>query len=126
MNQTDSADLRNLLAADDVRLSALVANDLEGLKAVLHPDLIYVHTNGSRDSRDSLLSSLRERRLIYRKCEHVDRIGVVAGATGVIQGSLGFEVLLDGNPRRLDIRYQSVWVIEGERRRMIGWLSCLR
>lgn len=118
--------LQALLASDDARMDALVANDLTTLADLLHPELVYVHSNGSRDSRDSLLGDLREGSLVYQHFSQGDRSGVVAGTTGIIFGSVVIRVARAGQPRELDLRYQSAWTSEGGHWQLIGWLSCLR
>lgn len=127
MSQSLSGDgVAALLAADDTRLGALVSNDIAVLTKLLHPQLVYVHTNGGRDTRESLLAKLQQGTLLYRTVEHGARDGLVTATTGIVYGSLTFDVLLAGDARTLDIRYQSAWTTNDGQWQMVGWLSCLR
>jgi hypothetical protein len=54
-----------VLAADDRRRAANMANDADALEAILAPDFTYTHNTGFREGRDAYLARIRTAQVRY-------------------------------------------------------------
>ncbi len=60
-------------AADDARVAAMISADPAKLAAVFSDDLIYVHSNGNRDTKTSLSTALTSGKAVYHAIEFEQR-----------------------------------------------------
>jgi ketosteroid isomerase-like protein len=64
--------LDDVRALERARLSAMLKGDGQSIAQYLDQDLIYVHSTGLVDSRDSYLSSLKDGKYVYEKIEVIE------------------------------------------------------
>jgi ketosteroid isomerase-like protein len=64
--------LDDVRALERARLSAMLKGDDQSIAQYLDQDLIYVHSTGLVDSRDSYLSSLKDGKYVYEKIEIIE------------------------------------------------------
>ncbi|WP_278264372.1 nuclear transport factor 2 family protein [Nocardia sp. AG03] len=97
-------------ALEDTRYAAVLAGDIDGFTDLVHPDLVYTHSNAVVDTLDSYLDKLRSGFYVYHDIEHpIDRI-VVVGDVAVVAGEMNAEITAGGVRKRLRNRAQAVWV----------------
>ena len=53
-------DIAQLKSLEDRRYAAMLAGDADGIADLLHDELIYMHSIGGADSKDSYLRTLRD------------------------------------------------------------------
>ena len=103
---------------EQLRIELLVSQDLDRLVDLLHDDLLYTHSIGFRDSKDTLLASLRGGVLRYHAIEQsVDQVVAVPGAVTII-GTQRME--LTGGGRRMNgaSLTNALWISHGGRWRL--------
>lgn len=101
---------------------ALVAADHERTAAHLHPDLVYIHSNGVSEGRDVFLKALRDGRYVYGAIETRDVTPRFFGAAALLVGTTLMSVSTDGGPMlAIELRSALVWVKEDGK-----WLLLLR
>jgi ketosteroid isomerase-like protein len=61
--------LEQVLALEQRRLSAMMKGDVDAVAACLDDDLIYVHSNGTIDSKESYLSALVAGQYVYESID---------------------------------------------------------
>jgi hypothetical protein len=87
MDAIDQA-LEAVRAAELRRCQALVSGDMEALAALLHPELVYVHSNGAIDDRAGYLARCSAAGVRFVGCERRNlrawRIGDVVLMSGEI------------------------------------------
>lgn len=109
----DRADAQHaVLAAEERRRQALLASDLQALQALLADALVYVHSTGASDSKDSYLAKLRSGSLRYQALQFEDLQARGVGQAGdavVVTGRMVAEVLKDGQPRAVRSLFMTVW-----------------
>lgn len=98
------------IANEHRRCGAFVAGDMDAIAALLDDELRYTHSNGSVDTKASLLSLLASGAVRYEaispKVEHV----VLIGDDGVVlSGVLTTHAVLGEQVKELVGRYTAVW-----------------
>lgn len=64
---------RDVERLDAYRMQALVATDIDALRAIIHPLCVYTHASGKIQSGDEYLQLLAEGRLRYESISYVDQ-----------------------------------------------------
>ena len=101
------AEIRNL---ERIRYDAVKNQDFETFSELCHPDLVYTHSNGERDSLQSYLHKCRTGTYIYHRIEHpVERV-VVTGDVAVVVGQMHADITASGKEVRLTNSSLAVWV----------------
>jgi ketosteroid isomerase-like protein len=112
MDLPTSLNEQGLRAAEAARLHAMQTNDGKALGALLSDTLIYQHSSGARDTRESYLSRMASGSLHYDKVEFLSpefqRIGV-DGCVGLVHARMLATVVRDGTAREIANTYLAVW-----------------
>lgn len=118
------ADLASLKEAELNRFKVMVAQDEAGLRAVLHDDLIYNHSNAATDTKETYINSIVSKKTIYAAIESEELTPRIYGKTGIITGIATVKnQTKEGNFTFNHLRYTDVWVFEGKRWQMVSWQS---
>lgn len=99
-------------AAEDRRYAAMTAADTGALAELLSDRLVYSHSNAARDGKESLLSKISGKLLVYTTIEHPVHQVIVLGDAVLVTGEMRGDVLVGGLPRRLDNSVLAVWARE--------------
>ena len=99
--------------------------DEAGLVTLLHDDLIYIHSSGNIDGKQSHIASVAERTVVYEAFSLSDvRFVEVDRNTVLRTGSVRIAVVVRGNPKALHVAFIEVWTKAGGGEwRMISWQS---
>ena len=102
-------------ALENQRAEAMQAGDVDALDALISDKLIYLHSSGGRDSKESYLAQLRSGAITYQRVAPPEPEVHVAGDTAVVFGRMNADVVRDGKNLALDYDYLSVWAKENGR-----------
>jgi len=91
------------------RRDAMLAGDVHALGELLAPELRYVHSTGTVDSRDSLLHKLAAGVIAYRELELVPLTVTPCGDALMVAGEMRAQVLRGGELRQVCSSYLAVW-----------------
>ena len=94
---------------EKLRYDAVLNGDLDTFQGLCHPDLVYGHTAGNRDSLASYLAKLRSGELRYHWIEHMIENLVISGDTALVLGRMAAEVSVNATYRSLNNASLSVW-----------------
>jgi ketosteroid isomerase-like protein len=98
---------------EDQRYAAVLNQDFDILTSLCHAELVYGHTGGDRDSRDSYLNKLRTGTLRYHRIDHpVDNI-VLVGNTALVFGQMNAYLTVNGSNKTLNNSTLAVWTKDG-------------
>jgi|GEM_PF-1324501 len=116
---------RSLKEAEARRFRAMVTNDLEALKLILDDELVYTHTNGRIDDKESFLANLESGAVRYRKIELRGMDSVFwAGEAGMVTGKAILHVEAGERQLTLPVRFTSVYRLGEDRAwHLLGWQS---
>jgi ketosteroid isomerase-like protein len=109
MNTSNEEGLR---AAEAARLQAMHNNDGAALGALLSETLIYQHSSGARDTRQSYLGRMASGALRYEKVEFLTpEFQLIGGDSrvGLVHARMLATVVRDGTPREIANSYLAVW-----------------
>ena len=115
-----------VLDADRERIGAMVAADEAWLTQILHEDLVYTHSNGVVDDRESLIGSLLGGSVDYRSIAPSDREVALFGETAVLSATARIVVRANGQQLVLDSAYTAVYVHQAGRWRLAAYHSSPR
>lgn len=115
--------VRDVTAAQDSWVGALVTGDADVLDRLMTPDFTYVHSSGTLDTREFFLDAFRSGR---RKYTHYSAEGVKSRTypgTVVTGGLTHIRLNPRGEEMKIEARFISVWVEQGGTWKMAAWHS---
>lgn len=105
-----SPDPTSLLAAEEARRQAMLANDAAALGALLSDALIYTHSSGGKDSRQSYLQKLISGALHYERVGFEQPTARVIGTVGLVMATMRASISSHtGIRREVNSNYLAVW-----------------
>lgn len=111
---------QGLIAAEQQRLDAQVAQDVAMLDRAIAPDAVYIHANGVVQGKVAYLADVQAGKSRYRSIEVGERSATLYGAVGVTHSVLTLNVGVD---RRIVARATGVYVRRDGRWQVISWQS---
>jgi hypothetical protein len=111
--QDDGKQAEAILHAETARRAALLGHDLGTLEILLHEDLVFTHTTGRVDSKDSWMTSRRANLLRYVRLEPSD-VKVSASRDGGLLTCLmdmAMQRVSTGELIELNVRLTQGWLI---------------
>lgn len=122
--KAQSADEKAVIAAEKARFDAQVAKDATALGQLLADDLVYVHSNGNVDGKQSYIQSIKDGNSTYNSIDVQEQKVRLYGSTAVVNGVCYVKrPLVDGKNSDLKLRYTDVYVKKGGRWQMVTWQS---
>ena len=103
-----------LVELENKRFAAIVDGDLETFASCCHPDLVYTHSNGSRDTLDSYLDKVTSGFYVYHRIDHPTEDIIVKGDTAVVVGEMNASITANGVEKDLVNSSIAVWVKEND------------
>jgi hypothetical protein len=126
MNDRTDGFEASLRVAEARRVQALVDGEIDAFGQLCDDGLVYTHSVGRRDSKESLLESLRSGAVKYHRIEHdLERV-VLTGEGAWISGLMRAEITSRGQLRQLDTLTTSVWTRAGEEWRLLAFHTTTR
>jgi hypothetical protein len=117
-------DVAAVLAADDARIAAMTAADPEALAPLLSADLRYSHSNGTVDTKESLLALIGGKATRYVAYRPVER-GIRFASPDIALEHGRAEVVLERNGIRTEATFLflAVWRLEDGSWKFLEWQS---
>lgn len=114
----------SLKEAELNRFKVMVAKDIPGLQAVLHKDLVYFHSSGMQDSKDTYIASIASGKSSYVTIIPEEMQQRVYGKTGINTGIVSIlQQAADGVQTTIRLRFTDVFVYADKRWQMVSWQS---
>ena len=115
---------QDVLATDARRIRAMIHADEEILRDLLADDLTYTHTNCVVDTKESLITKLRDGSYDYRVLETTDVCAKPVGSeAAVLTGAASMTIHAGDRDIVLPIRFTSVYVRENGGWKLTAWQS---
>ncbi|MPQ68425.1 MULTISPECIES: nuclear transport factor 2 family protein [Pseudomonas] len=107
----DNVSLIALISSlEQQRYQAMQQGDLEAFQRLAHNELVYVHSNGVRDTLASYLNKCRNGLYLYHRIEHVVQEVRTVGDTALVFGEMSADIVSHGVAKTLNNRTLSVWL----------------
>ncbi|MDG1367314.1 MAG: nuclear transport factor 2 family protein [Acidimicrobiales bacterium] len=117
-------ELQVVMALEDARVAALCEQDADTLDRLLSDSMVYVHSTGLLDTKQSFLDHVRHGPIQYKSFERSNVEAHAAGnETVIVRGVAAAGIEFDGKPIDLNFRYLAVWVQHGGAWRFEAWQS---
>jgi len=114
----------SLKEAELNRFKVMVAKDKAGLESVLHKDLVYFHSSGVQDSKETYIASILTGKSSYLSITPEEMQQRVYGKTGINTGIILIQQqAVDGKLAPLRLRFTDVFVYADKRWQMVSWQS---
>lgn len=97
------------LKAEDARYAAQIGNDFAATAQLFADDLVYVHSSGTVDHKDSYIERLRSNALRYRAVRRSDVKVRIYGCVAIITGAGNFDVTVNGKESAFSLLFRSTW-----------------
>jgi len=98
-----------VLALEERRRQALLSGDLPALQGLLADDLVYVHSTGACDRKDSYLNKLSGGSLKYLELNCSDLQVQPLQRAAVVSGHMAAVVSKDGQRKNVASLFMTVW-----------------
>ncbi|WP_077919229.1 nuclear transport factor 2 family protein [Spirosoma sp. 209] len=118
-NATEKA----VLDAEKRRFDAQVSKDYSALNQLLADDLVYTHSNGNTDGKESYIQSIRDGKSNYAAIDPQEQKVRVYGNTAIINGVCLIKMNNNNTPTDLKLRYTDMYVKKGGQWQMVAWQS---
>ena len=98
-----------ITALEEKRFRLMLVKDADTLEELLDEALVYTHSFGDRDTRESYLQKFREDFFDYHRIDHrIDGI-VTRGNAAIVTGFMSAQVTVGGQQRTIENVYTAVW-----------------
>ena len=101
---------------EDERYAAMLGKDVKALERLLDEELVYMHSSGVADSKQSYIRGLSEGVWDYQRIGRSEQTVKVSGDTALVFNRLAISIKVRGVQKEMDNRALAVWV-----RRDAGW-----
>ena len=111
-------------AVESARFAATVERDTAALRTLLHPDLLYIHSNGNEETCDGYINSVAAGRIEYTRFEPLAPTRYrAAGRTVLADGLVQVHGRYEGTPFSVKLRYTSTYLAQARRWKLLRWQS---
>lgn len=118
-----SSDEKALIATEKERFNAQITRDPTVLDKVLADDLIYTHSSGLVDSKQSFIQSIKEAKMVYEQINVEEQKVRIYGKIAVVNGVCTIKAINNGQPMNLKLRYTDAYKRNGKQWQLITWQS---
>ncbi|GAB3908613.1 hypothetical protein GCM10028803_44570 [Larkinella knui] len=118
-----SADEKAVLDVEKQRFDAQVTKNYAVLEKVLADDLIYNHSNGNQDTKQSYIQSIKDGKQSYDAIEAQEQKVRLYGNTAVVNGICQVKATNNGQSINTRLRYMDVYVRKGAQWQLVAWQS---
>jgi hypothetical protein len=113
-----------VLAAENRRCDAMLANDSVALEALLDPRLHFSHATGTVDDKANYLAKMAAGRIRYVGIAwSEEKVTTLAPCAAMLTGRMTSDVRVEGTDKRLDNRVITVWRESGGAWRLVAFQS---
>ena len=105
------------------RFAAQVSKDATVLDRVLADDLVYTHSHGGSDTKQSFIQAIQSGKSKYDSMDALEQNVRVYGNTAVINGKCLMKAASNGEVVSTVLRYTDVYVRKGKQWQLVAWQS---
>jgi hypothetical protein len=92
------------------RWGLMLSAEWDELAGILADGLIFVHSSGLVDGKDSYLTKLKNRIVLYEAAQsHVERVEALSDDAFVAYGNVSMKAIVNGEAKHLDSIFTVAW-----------------
>ncbi len=99
-----------IVRLEEERYAAMLGKDVARLERLLDEDLVYMHSSGVADTRESYLRGLKDGVWDYLRISRTEQTVKVKGETALVFNRLAISIKVRGALKELDNRALAVWI----------------
>ena len=112
-----------IIDLDKKRMTAMAQKDTAALKGMLCKGLIYTHSSGRQDTKESLIGGMEKGTTVYTSVVPSEVKAQDLGNAVVLTGIAAISVNSNGKPNSFRVRFTDVYENQNGTWRMITWQS---
>jgi hypothetical protein len=112
-----------IIDLDRKRMTAMAQKDVAALKTMLCKGLVYTHSSGRQDTKQSLIEGMESGSTVYTSMEPSEVKAQDLGNAVVLTGVAAISVNSKGKPNSFRVRFTDVYENQNGTWRMITWQS---
>jgi hypothetical protein len=112
-----------IIDLDKKRMTAMAQKDTAALKGMLCKGLIYTHSSGRQDTKQSLIEGMESGSTVYTSLVPSDVKAQDLGNAVVLTGVAAISVNSKGKPNSFRVRFTDVYENQNGTWRMVTWQS---
>ena len=112
-----------IIELDKKRMTAMAHKDTAALKSMLCKGLVYTHSSGRQDTKQSLIDGMESGTTVYTSMVPSDVKAQDLGNAVVLTGVAAISVNSNGKPNSFRVRFTDVYENQNGAWRMITWQS---
>ena len=112
-----------IIDLDKKRMTAMAQKDTAALKNMLCKGLIYTHSSGRQDTKQSLIEGMESGTTVYTSMVPSDVKAQDLGNAVVLTGVAAISVNSSGTPKSFRVRFTDVYENQNGVWRMVTWQS---
>ena len=112
-----------IIELDKKRMNAMAQKDTAALKNMLCKGLVYTHSSGRQDTKQSLIDGMESGTTVYTSMVPSDVKAQDFGNVVVLTGVAAISVNSRGNPNSFRVRFTDVYENQNGTWRMVTWQS---
>ncbi len=114
---------KTVLESEDKRFAATCAQDTVALAALIHPDLVYVHSNALRESKSDFIRSVASGKFRYLSVNRTKFELEKGRKTSIVNGEAQVKLRYNGTELDLNLRYLAIYRKVRGRWLLLRWQS---
>lgn len=118
-----SGNAETIIELDRKRMAAMAQKDIATLQKVLCKGLVYTHSSGRVDTKESLIKGMETGTTVYTSIEPSEVKAQDLGNAVVLTGVAAISVTSNGKPNSFRVRFTDVYENQNGTWRMIAWQS---
>jgi hypothetical protein len=99
----------DVINAERKRHLAQIACDIQLMDELMDSELIYIHSNGHVDSKESYIDSMKSGRVKYRSMRFSKETVRIFGFIGILNGVANFDVTVGNVESSVQLAFHSIW-----------------
>jgi hypothetical protein len=112
-----------IIDLDRKRMTAMGQKDIAALKTMLCNGLVYTHSSGRQDTKQSLLEGMESGSTVYTSVVPSEVKAQDLGNAVVLTGVAAISVISKGRPNAFRVRFTDVYENQNGTWRMVTWHS---
>jgi Domain of unknown function (DUF4440) len=112
--------IEHVLELEEKRYGAMKGGDLAALDRLMDDELTYTHSSGVIDTKATYMAGVRDKVWEYKTIVRDNERVIIRGNCALVFCRLRIDLLVRGAPRKVDSNALAVWVLDGEKSRILA------
>ena len=112
-----------IIDLDRKRMTAMAQKDVAALKTMLCKGLVYTHSSGRQDTKESIIANMESGSTVYTSVVPSEVKAQDLGNAVVLTGIAAISVMNHGKPNAFRVRFTDVYENQNGTWRLVTWQS---